>query len=196
MTLRIIRGFDESERPEAARLFWQAFAAKLGRVLGPEDRALRFLHPALDPRFALGARDGKGQMLGLAGFKTAEGGLVDAGMGDLARVYGWVGALWRGPLLELLERPLQPGVFQMDGIFVDERARGQGVGSALLAAIRAEAERSGAGEVQLDVIDSNPRAKALYERVGFVATGTEHTGPLAWVFGFRSATRMRLPLTG
>jgi RimJ/RimL family protein N-acetyltransferase len=45
-------------------------------------------------------------------------------------------------------------------------------------------------EVRLDVIDTNPRARALYERKGFVATGEQKLGPLKPVFGFSSATTL------
>ena len=91
---------------------------------------------------------------------------------------------------------MQPDVFQMDGIFVDAGARGMGVGAALLGAVAEEAARRGLGQVQLDVIDTNPRARALYERVGFRAAKTEHTGPFGRVFGFESATRMVLEVAG
>jgi len=47
-----------------------------------------------------------------------------------------------------------------------------GVGSALLDAVAREAQARGLKEVRLDVIDSNPRAKALYTRKGFA----EHSG--------------------
>lgn len=189
--IRITKGFADAERPLVARLYWQAFGPKLGRVLGPASRATAFFETILNPGFALAARDADGRLLGVAGFKTAEGGLTGGGLRDLARAYGWLGALWRAALLSVLERPLQPGVFQMDGIFVDAAARGQGVGTRLLDAICAEAAARGMAEVQLDVIDTNPRARALYERHGFTAIGTEETGPFARVFGFTSATRMR-----
>ncbi|WP_171176200.1 GNAT family N-acetyltransferase [Ruegeria sp. HKCCD8929] len=191
----VMPGFAEAERAQAARLFWQAFAAKLGKVMGPEDKALRFFEAALDPRFALVARDDDGRLLGLVGFKTEEGGLTDAGLRDLAQVYGWFGSLWRAVVLSVLERKLQPGVFQMDGIFVDTAARGRGVGTALFDAVCAEAEARGMREVQLDVIDTNPRARALYERVGFKVIGEEETGPLRPLFGFRKATRMSRPVS-
>ena len=184
-------GFSESERAQAAVLYWQAFGAKLGRVMRPEAKALAFFEQVLNPGFSLVARDADGTMLGLAGFKTVEGGLTDAGYSDLARVYGRFGAIWRAPLLAVLERKLQPGVFQMDGILVEATARGRGIGTRLLQAVLDEARSRALREVQLDVIDTNPRARALYERVGFVATGEERTGPLRWLFGFSSATRMR-----
>ncbi|WP_366525452.1 GNAT family N-acetyltransferase [uncultured Ruegeria sp.] len=190
MTISISRGFTAAERPQAAALFWQAFAAKLSRVMGPDDKGSAFFETVLNPDFALVARDLDGQMLGLAGFKTKEGGLAGGSMTDLARVYGWFGAIWRGLILSVLERDLQPGVFQMDGIFVAAEARGQGVGTALLAAIKAQARQAGMTEVRLDVIDTNPRARALYEREGFQAMGQEQTGPFKHIFGFNSATKM------
>ena len=39
----IERGLPDHLRAEAAALYWQAFGGKLGRVLGPEEAALRFL---------------------------------------------------------------------------------------------------------------------------------------------------------
>ncbi|WP_298850692.1 GNAT family N-acetyltransferase [uncultured Ruegeria sp.] len=190
MTVTISRGFANQERAEAAALFWQAFAAKLNKVMGPDERGLAFFETVLNPDFALVARDETGRMLGLAGFKTHEGALAGGSMSDLARVYGWFGAIWRALILSVLERKLNPGVFQMDGIFVAAEARGKGVGTALLDAIKREARNQNMSEVQLDVIDTNPRARALYEREGFQPVGEEQTGPLKYLFGFSSAVKM------
>jgi len=194
VTVTVSPGFTEAERPRAAALFWQAFAAKLNTVMGPDARGLAFFEQALNPDFALVARDATGGMLGLAGFKTHRGGLAGGSLSDLARVYGWLGALWRGVALSILERDLKPGIFQMDGIFVAAEARGQGVGTALLNAIKDEARRRDMTQVQLDVIDSNPRARALYEREGFRAIGEERTGPFRYLFGFDRATKMSWPV--
>jgi len=190
VTVTISRGFADQERAQAAALFWQAFAAKLGKVMGPDEKGLAFFEIALNPDFALVARDETGRVLGLAGFKTREGAFSGGSMSDLARVYGWFGAIWRALVLSVLERELKPGVFQMDGIFVAAEARGKGVGTALLNAIKSEARNRNMSEVQLDVIDTNPRARSLYEREGFQPLGQEKTGPLKYLFNFRSATKM------
>ncbi len=183
-------GFPESGRDCVARLFWQAFHAKLHLLLRPEARAVSFIAGVLNPDFAMTALDRSGRVIGVAGFKTGDGALVGGGVGDLARHYGWFGALWRGLCLELLERDTEDRVLLMDGIFVDTSARGKGVGTALLRAIVAEASRRGLDSVRLDVIDTNPRARALYEREGFVAGDTHHLGPLKHLFGFDSATTL------
>jgi ribosomal protein S18 acetylase RimI-like enzyme len=126
----------------------------------------------------------------VAGFKTSGGALTGGGIRDIAQHYGWIGAGWRGPLLGLLERKLAADTLLMDGICVATNARGLGVGTALLHAIKEEARARDLFHVRLDVIDINPRARALYEREGFVAGTPEHLGPLRLLFGFSSATPM------
>lgn len=190
----ITKGFPDSDRPRIAALYWEAFGAKLGRTMGPKPKALKFFEAVLHPPHALCARDADGRLLGVAGFKTNQGALVGGTFGDMARVYGWIGAAWRVALLQALERDTENARFLMDGIFVAPAARGRGVGSQLLQAIADEAAARGYAEVRLDVIDTNDRARALYERRGFRAIRTHSTGLLHHVFGFRSATTMILQL--
>jgi ribosomal protein S18 acetylase RimI-like enzyme len=190
--MNITKGFPDCDRPQIAALYWEAFGAKLGRTMGPAPKALRFFEAVLHPPHALCARDADGTLLGVAGFKTHQGALVGGSFRDMARVYGWIGAGWRVALLSALERDTENARFLMDGIFVEPAARGRGVGTLLLQAIADEAAARGYAEVRLDVIDSNDRARALYERRGFRAVNTHSTGVLRHIFGFRSATTMVL----
>jgi ribosomal protein S18 acetylase RimI-like enzyme len=183
-------GFPDSDRPAVAALYWEAFGQKLGRTMGPRDRALDFFEKVMNPDHAICAHDPDGTLLGVVGFKTAEGALVGAGFRDMARVYGIIGASWRIALLSALERDTENARFLMDGIFVAAHARGRGVGTRLLEAIAAEAAARGFREVRLDVVDDNDRARALYEREGFRAVTTTSIGLLRYVFRFRSATTM------
>lgn len=191
---RITKGFTEAERSTVAALYWEAFGAKLSLGLGPDARALAFLERVSDPDYALCARNAQGALLGVAGFKTKEGALIGGELGDLYHVYGAFGTLWRAALLSLLERNLEPRSLLMDGIFVTQQARGLGIGTALLQAIKDEAAAQGCTEVRLDVIDTNPRARGLYEREGFIAGKVQSLGPLKRLFGFSSATEMRFTL--
>jgi len=190
MTVKVTPGFSEAHRAEVAELFWQAFEGKLMTPLGPREKALRFITPNLSRSFAFSACAPDGSLLGVAGIKTDKGGLLTGGLGDLNTIYGRIGGLWRGVLLEQFERPVAPGTLLMDGIFVKDSARGQGVGTELLKAIIWTAEMNGYKDVRLDVIDSNPRARALYERRGFEPAGTVSTGMLAPLMGFKTATTM------
>lgn len=156
----------------------------------PKAKALAFIETVLDGSHAICAHDNSGQLLGVAGFKTHKGALVGGTFRDLTQIYGVFGATWRAGLLSLLERDTENERFLMDGIFVAPDARGQGVGTELLRAIMAEAKMRDYAQVRLDVIDTNPRARALYERLGFVVVDTHHLGPLRHIFGFRSSTTM------
>ena len=190
MSVRIQHGLPAHLRADAARLYWQAFGGKLGRVLGPDRLALALLDRVMRGDHAIIGLSDQGRLLGLVGFKSPEGAFAGGGLADLRAVYGTVGALWRAGLLWLLERDLDNDRFLMDGICVADGARGQGVGTALLEAICAEGRARGYPSVRLDVIDINPRARALYERQGFVALRTSQIGLLRWVFGFSAATTM------
>lgn len=194
MSVTILRGLPKHLRAEAAELYWQAFGGKLGRVLGPDPRALAFLERVIRADHAIVALDPEGRLLGLAGFKTPQGAFAGGGFADLRAIYGLSGAVWRGALLRLLGREVDNARFLMDGICVRREARGQGIGSRLVEAICAEGRIRGYAEVRLDVIDTNWRARALYERLGFSAAGTEPIGLLRHVFGFASATMMIRPL--
>ena len=190
MSIQIHHGLPDRLRDDAARLYWQAFGAKLGRVLGPEPLAYALLGRVMRADHAIVALSQDGALIGLVGFKSPGGAFAGGELADLRSVYGTFGAVWRAGLLWLLERDLDNDRFLMDGICVADTARGQGVGTALLDAICAEGRSRGYPSVRLDVIDVNPRARALYERQGFVATHTSQIGLLRWVFGFSAATTM------
>jgi hypothetical protein len=61
----ISKGFSDEEREQVAHLYWQAFGPKLGKVMNPPDRARTFLANALNPDFALAARNRGGSLLEL-----------------------------------------------------------------------------------------------------------------------------------
>ncbi len=48
-------GFDAGHRPDAIRLFWEAFRGKLAPVMRPEEKALAFLNLVADPNHAISA---------------------------------------------------------------------------------------------------------------------------------------------
>ena len=68
------------------------------------------------------------------------------------------------------EHPAAPHVADL-GIMVAREARGQGVGTALIAAAVAWARVAAIAKVELHVFPHNVAAIALYERCGFVAEG-------------------------
>lgn len=183
----------EALRDDAAALFLLAFESKLGPVLGRGPRARRFLAECLDPAQAIAVLEG-GRLLGFAGVRDGSGAFMGGGMAELARHYGMLGGVARGLLLAKLERAARPGVLLVEGICVAAPARGRGIGVALLHALAAEGRRRGAHELRLEVVDTNPRAAALYARAGFREAGRTELGLWRHLYGFRTAIAMTLPL--
>jgi GNAT superfamily N-acetyltransferase len=64
----------------------------------------------------------------------------------------------------------EPGVVELISMFVRPRARGHGVGEALVDTVAAWAKDKGATSVHLWVTESNQPALRLYERCGFTVT--------------------------
>ena len=157
---------------------------------GEFERAPLALARALRPDHALVARDGAGRVLGVAGFRTARGTFLPADRAALAAVYGWPGGALRAGALALMAADRDGARFLVDGIAVAEASRGQGVGRALLAALVAEARARGHAAVRLDVVAENARARALYEREGFVPAGGGQSCVAALLFGHRRWTTM------
>jgi ribosomal protein S18 acetylase RimI-like enzyme len=194
MGVTVFRGLHPQLRPEAARLYWDAFGGKLGRVLGPDDRALAFLQRVIRADLCFAAVDESGQLIGVAGYKTMAGSFAGGSWADLAAIYGPWGGRWRGALLWALSREVDNDRFLVDGICVARAHRGKGVGTLLLAALYQEATERGYRSIRLDVIKDNWRARALYERQGFLPTRTEEMGVLRHLFGFAASTTMVRPL--
>jgi len=63
-------------------------------------------------------------------------------------------------------RPTDPGVLELDDLFVDPTAMRTGVARHLLLRIATEAEREGVARID---VTANPHASGFYDAVGFVA---------------------------
>lgn len=178
---------------QAARLYCQALREKLSPFLGPVERSSRFLALSLVPdRAFVALRDD--EVVGIAGFKLSNKGLFEPSVGQFMREYR-VSAPLRILGLALLERQEYPDCLLMDGIAVREGERGKGIGTRLLSAIQDHARLLRKTSVRLDVIDTNPGARRLYERLGFRAEKTASIGLFRSLFPFRSSTTMRKVLT-
>lgn len=194
MKVRLLQGLTADQRAEAAALYWRAFGAKLGRVMGPEVKAMAFIERVIDPAHMIAAVDARGHVLGVIGFRTVEGSFVGGDRADLRAVYGRFGAFWRGLALQALAQDLAQGTLCVDGFAVTEPMRGRGLGAALIEALCAEAQARGYRVLRLDVVDENLRAKALYHRLGFAVTGRVDRWLTAAIFGYRTAVAMERPL--
>lgn len=191
--MKPITPIPEKFRQEAASIYFDAFSQKIGWLLGDTQRAISFIANIMNLNFGYCVCEGKGddqRLLGIAGFKTPDGGLIEGKFSDLVHEYGYLPALLKAIPLSLLDRSVEENILLMDGIAVSSLARGKGAGTLLLDAIIAHGRAKGFTRVRLDVVNTNPRARALYVRNGFVAVEDEHFPLMRLLFGFDHATRM------
>jgi ribosomal protein S18 acetylase RimI-like enzyme len=89
--------------------------------------------------------------------------------GFFGPIKAW-GVIIRGLKVESVIRPAGAGEFYVGHLGVDPAMRSRGIGAKLVAHLLALA--TACPKALLDVDAGNPRAQALYERLGFVVTAT------------------------
>ena len=192
-SIDIIDHLPEAHVPEGVRLYYTGLEVKLGPVFGPLASALDVLPGSIHSTRCLTALS-EGRLAGILGIHDQRGSFLEPSYGRMVRHYGQISGTFRTMLLMLLDHKVPPGDLYLDGIVVDPSLRGQGIGSALLAAFEHLARENGFTTVSLEVIDTNPRARNLYERLGYRQIATNTLGPFSRLFGFRTTWRMTKPV--
>lgn len=188
--VKIQRGFSDELRSSAAKLYDAAFGAKLSIAMPNPILRIAVLTEGFDPRFSFVAIKGN-ELVGIAGFKVAQGSFTGGiSFRVLKKNLGFLNAIRAVLVLTLFERKHIADQLLMDGIGVSTNMRSSGIGTRLLNSLTEYAHKEGYQSVRLDVIDTNPAAQRLYERVGFVPVKIEHFAYLKWLLGFGSATQM------
>lgn len=195
MDIAIDHGFTDDERDRVAALYWQAFRRKLRPAFASDERGRVILAASLRADRTLVARTG-GDVVGMCGYRQNGAGAASITWRMLRRHLSWIAAARAALILGVLARSDVDGVLVLDGICVDGAARGRGTGSALLEAAADHARGQGLRAVRLAVVDTNPRAEALYRRRGFVPIDSGSMGALARVYGFARYTTMERRVDG
>lgn len=171
-------------------LYWQAFRRKLNRLFGPDRRGLALLARVASRDHALVATTAAGEVIGMAGFRDANGGFAAFDPAALQAVYGRRGAAVRAWLFERIADEESGDRLIVDGLAVAPGWRGRGIGTALIHALKDEARHNGQQAVRLDVASNNPRARALYARLGFRVLRHDRHWLLWPMFGITAMTVM------
>jgi ribosomal protein S18 acetylase RimI-like enzyme len=189
-------GVPESLRVEAAQLYDEAFGRKFSVAIGNTKKRRDVLAESFLLEYAVAAIS-KERLVGLAGFHTQRGALTSGMSAELLMErLGTPGGLWAAMIFSIYARQPQASELLMDGIAVRRDMRGKGIGTHLLNDLKRYARDNGFRTIRLDVIDTNPAARRLYKRQGFVPTRTERFGYLRWLLGFGASTTMIFNVEG
>ena len=184
---------------QAASIFYEAFRLKLHHLelfARTREQAMRVLKGSFRPDNAIFAFEQE-RLVGLVGLEHADGQrFLDINPAVLRSEFGRFGALWRTAWLQIshaYQRPGQ-GLMRIDSIAVEAGGRGKGVGTLLLNQAIEHARQLGCRAVMLEVVDTNPRARQLYERMGFYVHKEEWYGPITARAGLSGVAFMRKKL--
>ena len=178
---------------QAAEVYYSEFKQKYdGLLLMPHNReqALRILKESMDLSMGIYALDGRGKLVGLAGLGCKGRGFINYSWKLMLREFGLPGAILR-KLIKFFEAPgLKKGQLRIEGVVVSKDAQGQGIGTALMHAVFERARHQGYTSMHLEVINTNPGARRLYQRLGFEDAGRVYFGLLTRRAGFTFIWRM------
>ncbi len=184
-------GMPESYRVRAAELYEEAFRQKFAPIIKSREKLIEILADSIQPEFAVVALVEE-RLIGLAGFHNRGKSFTSGGSASLMiKKLGLFKGLWAIALFTILyERKASEDELLMDGIVVDPSMRGQGIGTRMFETLCEHATDEGFSSIRLDVVDTNPGAKKLYESQGFKETKTDHHPYLKPFLGFSSSTTM------
>ena len=175
----------------ASVLILSAFREKLQPILGDDVKAHHVIEESINPANCITAINEQ-KLVGLLGLQYDQGHFWRPTLKLMTRAYGVFEGLFRKICLSILEHATAPNEWYVFCIAVSEDVRGQGIGSHMLTRLEERAIQSGATKLSLQVINTNPKAEALYKRLGFVSCKRTRIWPFNRLLGwsFESAALM------
>ena len=186
----------DEHRDAAVDMFLKLLHEKFVPLLGNGDKARHILSEGINPAQCITAI-ADDTLAGVLAVQEGRDSLMNPGLGSVIRAYGVFSGMFRMAGLILLYHDTMPGEAYVDGVAVADGFRGKGIGTGLLAALEERAMGKGMETITLEVIDSNPRAEALYRRLGFRTVSTAKLWPFNRIFGFpfKASLLMEKPLS-
>ena len=109
--------------------------------------------------------------------------------------FGVIKGFFRGIFFLLTKVKVKKGHLRISFIAVTAKARGTGIGSKLLTACEEFARKNNYNYLALEVVDTNPRARSLYKKLGFNTIKEINTGWITAKAGFKKVFYMEKKIT-
>jgi ribosomal protein S18 acetylase RimI-like enzyme len=186
-------GIRTEHKEDAARLYAIAFQTKFLKILGSPEEVRQLLKDGINIQRGISAISADNELLGISGFQLDNTSLTDIKFRTCVSKYGIIKGTLKYVVLAAIfyRKPDKKSQLLMDGIAVKEGNRGRGIGKQLFIELEKFSIQSKMTSIKLDVIDENPKAKKLYESIGFVPTKYNKTPNFIYkLIGVRGVTTM------
>ena len=194
--ITITRQLTETQKEQAARLFYESFSLKFDHfywLKGDADKATALLQYGMNYQKGMYALQEERVVGGIA-LLTGKGGYEHYTFAEVKQFYGRLKALWfifRQFFYHIFSGRHGKDSVHVAELFVEESARGQGIGTRLLVEAEGYARTLGRRFLTLDVVDTNVGALRLYQRLGFEIIRTLPTGFFTRGAGFKKVYAMK-----
>ncbi|MBM3705715.1 MAG: GNAT family N-acetyltransferase [Actinobacteria bacterium] len=174
---------------KAVEILYEAFSRKISALIKSREKAIEIHKRALKlPYVFFALLDG--EIIGIAGLHYSNQSFLEFRYTDIRKSFNPFKSVFYYFVFRMVVPKIGKDVIRIDSLAVDVHFRGNGVGTMLIEEVCEFARKNGFREVMLEVVDTNPRAKALYERLGFVQKKVKKYYFLTRSAGFSSESIM------
>ena len=180
----------ENDCRRAAELFCDAFERKLRLLLPSKIKGIDLFEKIIIRENAISAIY-KNECVGIAGLHHGKEGFINPKIKVFIQTVGLIRGLRGYLVFRMMKNTIPDDELRIESFAVMSSSRGKGIGSILLAEVDRIAKRDGYKTISLEVVDTNPDARRLYERKGFIEEKTTNYPILRNIAGFSAVTVMK-----
>lgn len=151
---------------DAIRLYYQAFRNKLNTFVGEKKLGHEVIKKDLQRDRAITAYDNE-ELIAIAGLSFENRSLLDLETFTFIFEQGLFSGIYHSILFHFMKKATKEGEIRIDGITVKHNYRGMKIGSQLVDLVIAFAKGKKFEQITLDVVNTNFRAKQLFEAFDF-----------------------------
>lgn len=180
----MVQRLNSKDKQDIAHILVNTFNEKIENIwimTSDKEKAKRLIQNHLNSNQCFVERmDGK--VVGVCSVETKEASsFVDIPRESFQNEFGTVQGIMRFLAYQIYKASqgsFSEKMIHIDLLAVDPSTRGKGIGKSLLNKVEILANRIGKSQLVLEVVDSNPKAKSLYEKQGFETYKYEKMNPL------------------
>jgi len=166
LNIEITNFTEDFQKSDMMRIFYDSFERKITAFIKSKQKALSIFENSLNTdRIMLAVEDKK--ITGMAGLHYDDRNFTDIKYGTLKTHYNPLKSFFMYWIIRLTTPKIKEGTVRIDSLAVDKSYRGKGIGTKLIKGVIEFARQNNYSQVLLEVVNTNPMAKALYERMGF-----------------------------
>jgi ribosomal protein S18 acetylase RimI-like enzyme len=166
LSIEIAESINKNQRIRAVEIIYDAFEQKIRALIKSKEKALAIYNKSLKNDQVFYALL-NGNVVGLIGLQYENKTFLEFKYRDLRKYFNPLQSYFIYKIYKLTSPKIKEDVLRIDSIAVDKSFRSLGIGTQLIRKVFEFAGNKSFKEVILEVINTNPKAKVLYERMGF-----------------------------